>query len=104
MSTTNYLAPRGLKEQTTHVVDELPRLQLQHSYFQNLIFFQVLTLGLAGGVNLKDTVWRVMKQLIQNDLACKINWTGLNGKMAFKSLEIRNVVTGKSCMTLDCVD
>ncbi|XP_051987897.1 RNA-binding protein 12B-like isoform X3 [Xyrauchen texanus] len=53
----------------------------------------VLTLGLAGGVNLKDTVWRVMKMLIQNDLACKMNWTGLHGKTSFQGLEVKNVVT-----------
>jgi len=59
-------------------------------------FFQVLTLGLAGGVNFKDTVWRVMKMLIQNDLACKKNWTLLHGKTSFQGLEVKNVVTGKS--------
>ncbi|XP_076126637.1 uncharacterized protein LOC143106280 [Alosa pseudoharengus] len=53
----------------------------------------VLILGLAGGVTLKDTVWRVMKMLIQNDLACKMNWTGLHGKTSFQGLEVRNVVT-----------
>ncbi|XP_059426196.1 uncharacterized protein LOC132160553 [Carassius carassius] len=53
----------------------------------------VLTLGLAGGVTLKDTVWRVMKMLLQNDLACKINWTGLHGKTSFQGLEVKNVVT-----------
>ncbi|XP_077065738.1 uncharacterized protein LOC143718605 isoform X2 [Siphateles boraxobius] len=53
----------------------------------------VLTLGLAGGVTLKDTVWRVMKMLLQNDLACKMNWTGLNGKTSFRGLEVKNVVT-----------
>ncbi|KAF4115206.1 uncharacterized protein C2orf16-like [Onychostoma macrolepis] len=53
----------------------------------------VLTLGLAGGVTLKDTVWRVMKMLLQNDLACKINWTGLHGKTSFRGLEVKNVVT-----------
>ncbi|XP_073730188.1 uncharacterized protein [Misgurnus anguillicaudatus] len=53
----------------------------------------VLTLGLAGGVTLKDTVWRVMKMLLQNDLACKMNWTGLHGKTSFRCLEVKNVVT-----------
>ncbi|KAK7158634.1 hypothetical protein R3I94_005082 [Phoxinus phoxinus] len=56
----------------------------------------VLTLGLAGGVTLKDTVWRVMKMLLQNELACKMNWTGLHGKTSFQGLEVKNVVTGKS--------
>lgn len=63
----------------------------------------MLTLGLSGGVNLKDTVWRVMKQLVRNDLACKINWTGLNSKTAFKSLEMKNVVTGKN-YDIDCLE
>lgn len=73
-------------------------LRNEHSYFQNFyfLFFHVLTLGLAGGVTLKDTVWRVMKMLLQNDLACKMNWTGLHGKTSFRGLEVKNVVTGKS--------
>lgn len=69
-----------------------------HIFKKMFLFFvfQVLTLGLAGGVTLKDTVWRVMKMLLQNDLACKINWTGLHGKTSFQGLEVKNVVTGKS--------
>ena len=33
--------------------------------------------------------------LIENDLACKMNWTGLHGKTSFQGLEVRNVVTGR---------
>ncbi|KAK0152149.1 hypothetical protein N1851_006459 [Merluccius polli] len=52
----------------------------------------VITLGLLGGANLKDTVWRVMKQILVNNLATRINWTGLHGKLAFNKLEMKNVV------------
>ncbi|XP_051553511.1 uncharacterized protein LOC127440742 isoform X2 [Myxocyprinus asiaticus] len=52
----------------------------------------VLTLGLLGGVDVKDTVWRVMKQTMKNDLAKMVNWRGVNGKTSFQSLELKNVV------------
>ncbi|XP_077086617.1 uncharacterized protein LOC143738519 [Siphateles boraxobius] len=49
-------------------------------------------LGLLGGVDVKDTVWRIMKQAIKNDLAKTVNWRGVNGKTSFQSLEFKNVV------------
>ncbi|XP_051557110.1 uncharacterized protein LOC127442869 isoform X1 [Myxocyprinus asiaticus] len=52
----------------------------------------VLTLGFLGGVDVKDTVWRVMKQTMKNDLAKMVNWRGVNGKTSFQSLELKNVV------------
>ncbi|XP_067309016.1 uncharacterized protein [Pseudorasbora parva] len=49
-------------------------------------------LGLLGGVDVKDTVWRIMKQAIKNDLAKTVNWRGVNGKTSFQSLEFKSVV------------
>uniref|UniRef100_A0A667YNN4 Uncharacterized protein n=1 Tax=Myripristis murdjan TaxID=586833 RepID=A0A667YNN4_9TELE len=49
-------------------------------------------LSLVGGFDIKDTVWRIMKQTITNNLAKHTNWRGINGKMAMSSLQLKNVV------------
>ncbi|KAG7329720.1 hypothetical protein KOW79_005942 [Hemibagrus wyckioides] len=49
-------------------------------------------LGLLGGVDVKDTVWRIMRQPIKNDLAKAVNWRGVNGKTLFQTLELKNIV------------
>uniref|UniRef100_A0A3B1K7K2 DUF4806 domain-containing protein n=1 Tax=Astyanax mexicanus TaxID=7994 RepID=A0A3B1K7K2_ASTMX len=51
----------------------------------------VLELGLIGGADIKDTVWRILKHTIKNNLA--VNWRGVNGKTGFQSLELKSVVT-----------
>ncbi|XP_037399169.1 uncharacterized protein LOC119264657 [Pygocentrus nattereri] len=53
----------------------------------------VLELGLIGGADIKDTVWRILKQTIKNDLAKTVTWHGVNGKTGFRSLQLKNVVT-----------
>uniref|UniRef100_A0A671UXA9 Uncharacterized protein n=1 Tax=Sparus aurata TaxID=8175 RepID=A0A671UXA9_SPAAU len=53
----------------------------------------VITLGLVGGATVKETVWRILKQAIKNDLAKTISWRGLNGKVPFEKLHLRAVVT-----------
>ncbi|XP_076846107.1 uncharacterized protein LOC143491197 [Brachyhypopomus gauderio] len=53
---------------------------------------QVLELGLIGGADIKDTVWRILKQAIKNNLAKTVNWRGVNGKTGFQSLELKSVV------------
>ncbi|XP_076842101.1 uncharacterized protein LOC143486137 isoform X3 [Brachyhypopomus gauderio] len=52
----------------------------------------VLELGLIGGADIKDTVWRILKQAIKNNLAKTVNWRGVNGKTGFQSLELKSVV------------
>ncbi|XP_056442126.1 uncharacterized protein LOC130379371 [Gadus chalcogrammus] len=52
----------------------------------------VITLGLAGGADAKDTVWRILKQAIKNDLAKNISWRGMNGKISFENLHLKAVV------------
>ncbi|CAL8275812.1 unnamed protein product [Arctogadus glacialis] len=54
----------------------------------------VITLGLAGGADAKDTVSRILKQAIKNDLAKKISWRGMNGKISFENLHLKAVVMG----------
>uniref|UniRef100_A0AAR2L0A9 DUF4806 domain-containing protein n=1 Tax=Pygocentrus nattereri TaxID=42514 RepID=A0AAR2L0A9_PYGNA len=53
----------------------------------------VLELGLIGGADIRDTVRRILKQTIKNDLAKTVNWRGVNGKTGFQSLQLENVVT-----------
>ncbi|XP_023696454.1 uncharacterized protein [Paramormyrops kingsleyae] len=50
-------------------------------------------LGLTGGNNTKETVWRIMKRTLGNSLAKTINWRGLNGKTSFASLQLKDVIT-----------
>uniref|UniRef100_A0A8C5CZ63 DUF4806 domain-containing protein n=1 Tax=Gadus morhua TaxID=8049 RepID=A0A8C5CZ63_GADMO len=52
----------------------------------------VITLRLAGGADAKDTVWRILKQAIKNDLAKNISWRGMNGKISFENLHLKAVV------------
>ncbi|CAL8378931.1 unnamed protein product [Arctogadus glacialis] len=59
---------------------------------QLLELVEVITLGLAGGADAKDTVWRILKQAIKNDLAKKISWWGMNGKISFENLHLKAVV------------
>ncbi|KTF79083.1 hypothetical protein cypCar_00014040 [Cyprinus carpio] len=49
-------------------------------------------LGLVGGFDTKDTVWRTMHRTISNDLAKSINWRGVNGKISLAALQIKDVV------------
>ena len=57
--------------------------------------FQISVLGLAGSLTVKDTVWGVMGKLMTNQLALKVNWKGCNGKMAFGTLAVNDVVKSK---------
>jgi len=60
-----------------------------------LFLFQVTYFGLAGGLTIKETVWRIMAKLMTNELAKQINWRGLNGKYGFQPLAIKDVVLSK---------
>ena len=48
-----------------------------------------------GGQTLKETVWRIMKEVMTNQLALKFNWCGTKGKAAFKDLRLSNVLFSK---------
>nr|XP_054593284.1 uncharacterized protein LOC129160138 [Nothobranchius furzeri] len=43
-------------------------------------------------VQLKDTVWRVLKGAMTNALAKGITWRGQNGKVAFERLHLKGIV------------
>ncbi|TRY58333.1 hypothetical protein DNTS_031777 [Danionella cerebrum] len=60
----------------------------QVDYRQKLINY----FGLAGGTNVKETVWRIMSKLMTNQLARQINWRGVNGKYGFEQLVIKDIV------------
>ena len=61
----------------------------------NNFVFQITLLGVAGGLTVKETVWRVMARLMTNQLAKLMNWRGINGKCGFESLAIHDVVLSK---------
>ncbi|XP_048010172.1 uncharacterized protein si:dkey-242h9.3 isoform X2 [Megalobrama amblycephala] len=52
----------------------------------------VNTLALKGGVDVHECIWRIMHGLITNSLAQKINMRGINGKIGFQRLRLRDVV------------
>ncbi|KAJ8257266.1 hypothetical protein GJAV_G00183740 [Gymnothorax javanicus] len=60
----------------------------------------VITLGLAGvgGADIRDTVQRVMKMAIQNEMAKGMSWHGMNSKIAFQDLKLKTVVMGSSSL------
>ncbi|XP_026094305.1 uncharacterized protein LOC113066597 isoform X2 [Carassius auratus] len=49
-------------------------------------------LAMKGGTDTRDGVWRIMTATITNSLAKNINMRGVNGKISFKSLQLRNIV------------
>uniref|UniRef100_A0A672Y877 Uncharacterized protein n=1 Tax=Sphaeramia orbicularis TaxID=375764 RepID=A0A672Y877_9TELE len=53
---------------------------------------QVTTLSLMGGVDVRETVWRTMRQLMTNSLATNLNWRGVNGKTGFCGLQLKEVI------------
>ncbi|XP_076852732.1 uncharacterized protein LOC143523316 isoform X2 [Brachyhypopomus gauderio] len=52
----------------------------------------ICTLGLAGGGDIRETVWAVMKRTFSNSVAKRINWRGVNGKMALQRLHLKSVL------------
>ncbi|XP_026101563.1 uncharacterized protein LOC113072803 isoform X1 [Carassius auratus] len=54
----------------------------------------ITALSVIGGVDIKDSVWRVMKHCFTNSLAKQLNWRGINGKTAFHRLQLKDVITG----------
>ncbi|XP_078027182.1 uncharacterized protein LOC144464333 [Epinephelus lanceolatus] len=57
-------------------------------------FPEITALSVIGGVDIKDMVWMIMKHLFTNSLAKQLNWRGVNGKTAFHSLQLKDVITG----------
>lgn len=78
------------------VVHEISK-QLRSYGFVILVFvFRVNILAvLGGGKTNKDAVKRMMGRVMKKSLSLKINWTGARGKVAFKSLHLKNVLHSK---------
>ncbi|RXN07717.1 serine/arginine repetitive matrix protein 2-like [Labeo rohita] len=57
--------------------------------------YKISMLAMKGGTDTRDGVWRIMTATITNSLARNINMRGVNGKISFKSLQLRNVVLVK---------
>ncbi|KAG2460013.1 KCNC2 protein, partial [Polypterus senegalus] len=53
---------------------------------------KITFLGIQGGIDVRDTVWRIMRQTLTNSLAKQLNWRGINGKTCFHSLHIKDIV------------
>ncbi|XP_065151875.1 uncharacterized protein [Paramisgurnus dabryanus] len=53
----------------------------------------ITTLSVIGGVDVKDSVWRLMKHCFTNSFAKQLNWRGINGKTAFHGLQMKHVIT-----------
>lgn len=52
-------------------------------------------LAVLGGKTTKDAVKRMLGRILRKSLALQINWTGAGGKVAFKSLHLKNVLHSK---------
>ncbi|XP_051991839.1 uncharacterized protein LOC127650438 [Xyrauchen texanus] len=52
----------------------------------------VNTLALKGGADIRECVWRIMHATIANSLAKQMNMRGVNGKIGFQRLQLRDVV------------
>lgn len=74
-------------------------LKLWYNYYcsDHVCYFfpQITALSVIGGIDTKDTVWRVMKHCFTNSLAKQLNWRGINGQTA--------VITGKCCLGSFCL-
>ncbi|XP_063041564.1 uncharacterized protein LOC134436333 [Engraulis encrasicolus] len=74
-------------------LDTLLDLEARLLFSSDLKHKLINTLALRGGMTVKDCVWRMMSHLLTNTLALKINWRGINGKTAFHSLQLKDVLT-----------
>ncbi|XP_038129343.1 uncharacterized protein LOC119775437 [Cyprinodon tularosa] len=85
-----------LEKDVLPVKDISSLLALEKRVREEADFKQKMTAALSviGGVDIKDTVWRIMKNLFTNSLAKQLNWRGVNGKTAFHSLQLKDVITG----------
>lgn len=64
--------------------------------FVILVFvLQVNILAVLGGKNTRDAVKRMLGRVMKRSVALKLNWTGAGGKVAFKSLHLKNVLHSK---------
>ncbi|KAA0716624.1 hypothetical protein E1301_Tti020360 [Triplophysa tibetana] len=82
-------------DQTLLPLKDVISLQNMEEQLQSSPYFRkklVNTLALKGGTDARECVWRIMHTLITNSFAKNINMKGVNGKIGFQRLQIRNVV------------
>ena len=60
-----------------------------------LLLLQVKYLSLFGGTNVRETVNRLLKEVMANDLAVKYNFLGQKGKLQLSNLRIISVLYSK---------
>ena len=65
-----------------------------------LFITQVKYLSRLGGLNVQKIVHGILKRLFHQEISEQINLTGRNGKIAFKPMQLRQVV-GKTFMCLN---
>uniref|UniRef100_A0A8C9ZIS3 DUF4806 domain-containing protein n=1 Tax=Sander lucioperca TaxID=283035 RepID=A0A8C9ZIS3_SANLU len=73
----------------TFPMASLHDLQVLEGQLQDQEFKKNLVIG---GTAVKDTVWRMMGFLLTNQVARQLNWKGVNGKGAFKTLTLKGVI------------
>ncbi|KAK6322546.1 hypothetical protein J4Q44_G00073380 [Coregonus suidteri] len=64
-------------------------------------------LGLKGGCDVKESVWRIMAHIISHDLSKTMNWRGINGKVPFCQLQLKEIVNAavrRNRLTSDATD
>uniref|UniRef100_A0A3B1IEL9 Uncharacterized LOC111197441 n=1 Tax=Astyanax mexicanus TaxID=7994 RepID=A0A3B1IEL9_ASTMX len=49
-------------------------------------------LGTIGGKDLKATVWNILTRLLDNSVAKKVNWKGINSKRSFRDMDLKTVI------------
>ena len=67
------------------------------TFAMNNFVFQITFFWLAGGLTVKETVWRVMAKLVTNQLEKTMNWRGINGKCGHLPLRMLSWV---SCFSI----
>ena len=58
------------------------------------VLYQVVYLGMIGGITVNDATRRVMSALFSNSLAVQFNFMGHGQKHAFSQLLLKDVVNG----------
>jgi len=60
-----------------------------------VVLFQINTLSLTGGLDLKDLTYRILSRLFHPKVQILINYTGANGKYSFVDSVFCRVLKGK---------
>ena len=61
-----------------------------------MLFNQIRYLGSIGGKNVAETTRRIMRHLITNDVASRMNYAGRGGKKGIEKMRLLKVVIGRA--------